>query len=847
MKFLKKKNYKRRGKSSLSKKSKKQKKLEKDAFDEKRKKFKFIQRSKESEETQRRQKLVEDKYRRNMSNNFLTEIDNDFQQEEENPYEKLLSVLPQNSKEKASEKAIESSSEDETDSDQEISGSAIIEDQQSMSESQDEEEDEYNGENEDGSEKGNEDEKDVDENTDEDVSEGENIHEYGHRDEDENVDEDEAGDKILQCDIPYDKITEIGQYVRSRSEEKRENEAKGDDESDSESGSSFDGDSNEYEQDPFGIHLDRELSQNHIENLLQKPPKVKVYNRTWNILGNLKIEISDSGRLQSKKMSHNKSKKVKLLCDEEDFASEGTVPTLIKFSTLDICDYHVKNQLVSNIIESKLDQPVLSEFQCELFSILNNYQDLYFPQRNFDNAEEIRFVYCLHVLNHMLKTRSRIIHHNAKIASEKLKTILPDSYRDQGLIRPKILIILPFKSSAFKTLEVLIQILFGNKAETAKKDGSVRNYKRFLEEFTGETIKFPKTKPKPIDYEMTFAGNSDDSFRLGISLTKKCMKLYQDFYSSDIILASPLGLRMIVGAPGDLEREFDFLNSIEILIFDQTEIFLAQNWDHVIHVLEHLHLQPQSVKNTDFSRVRHWCLNGLSKFYRQTILFTSHELPEFRALFNHKCLNYRGKVIIVNPIEIGSIRNVAVQVPQIFYRIDVSSIQTSFNSRFSYFTTKILPQFKAPSMAHCMIYVPSYFDFVRLRNYMKIENINFTQICEYTKENKIARARDMFFHSSAHFLMYSERAHYFRRTRIKGIRHLIFYQPPYWPNLYSEIINLMQDGYQNPRDGLESSMSITVLYTKYDIVQVANIIGTERAAEILDSVKTSHMFTTTCN
>lgn len=198
-----------------------------------------------------------------------------------------------------------------------------------------------------------------------------------------------------------------------------------------------------------------------------------------------------------------------------------------------------------------------------------------------------------------------------------------------------------------------------------KTSGGVMNYKRFEEEYTGNTLRFPKRNPKPEDYEKIFAGNTDDTFRIGISLTKKCLKLYTEFYSSDIIIASPLGLRMIIGAPGDKERDYDFLSSIEILILDQAELFLAQNWDHLLHVLDHFHLQPQSTRNTDFSRVRSWCLNGLSKFYRQTLLFTSHELAEFRSLFNTKCCNYRGKIRIINPILNGTIKNVIVQIPQV--------------------------------------------------------------------------------------------------------------------------------------------------------------------------------------
>lgn len=102
----------------------------------------------------------------------------------------------------------------------------------------------------------------------------------------------------------------------------------------------------------------------------------------------------------------------------------------------------------------------------------------------------------------------------------------------------------------------------------------------------------------------------------------------------------------------------------------------------------------------------------------------------------------------------------------------------------------------------------------------------------------------MFFHSGAHFLLYSERAHFFRRTRIKGIRHLIMYQPPTWPNFYAEMINLMQEANQNSRDGIESSMSVTMLYTKYDMLQIGSIVGTTQANEIAQSKKTTHVFMT---
>lgn len=63
---------------------------------------------------------------------------------------------------------------------------------------------------------------------------------------------------------------------------------------------------------------------------------------------------------------------------------------------------------------------------------------------------------------------------------------------------------------------------------------------------------------------------------------------------------------------------------------------------------------------------------------------------------------------------------------------------------------------------------------------------------ECLQEGKIARARDMFYHAEAHFLLYSERFHFFRRPSIKGVLHLVFYQLPTFPHFYSEMCNLMQ-------------------------------------------------------
>ena len=83
-------------------------------------------------------------------------------------------------------------------------------------------------------------------------------------------------------------------------------------------------------------------------------------------------------------------------------------------------------------------------------------------------------------------------------------------------------------------------------------------------------------------YLQTFAGNVDDCFKIGIAVKKTSLKLYAKFYSSDIIVASPLGLRTVIGGEGDGKRDYDFLSSLEIIVCDQTDVFLMQNWDHLL-------------------------------------------------------------------------------------------------------------------------------------------------------------------------------------------------------------------------------------------------------------------------
>ncbi|XP_034940883.1 digestive organ expansion factor homolog [Chelonus insularis] len=598
-------------------------------------------------------------------------------------------------------------------------------------------------------------------------------------------------------------------------------------------------------QDPFVIHLLYDLANDLYQNISSESPKIETHSLQWPTLGNINVYIPKS---EPPSTSPPQKKQKILLSEVKQFAQPGNVPN--KINKINWNGLHVKSQIRNNLTKANyinikdmqnINENILTPIQAELFSIINNYQDFLFCERTISNDKEIMFTYCLHVMNHLLKTRSKILHHNNKLSKMNNGTMseIPEEYRDQGLVRPKVLIIVPFRHSCLKIVEMLIAILFGDNS-----DGSVMNKKRFLKEYGGETIFMPKTNPKPEDYEITFSGNTDDTFKIGISITKKTLKLYSEFYSSDVIIASPLGLRLLIGAAGEEDRDYDYLASLELLIIDQADILLMQNWDHLIHIMSHLHLQPRKFHGTDFSRVRSWSVNGWSKYYRQTLIFSSIHTPEIHALFNKKCANYAGKIKVMNNVQTGSISQVIVQLPQVFYKFNASSHTQAINTRFDFFIKKILPQYKDSMMSHTLVYIPSYFDYVKLRNYFKKEELNFVQICEYSKDNKIARARDMFFHGSAHFLLYSERFHFFRRIRIKGIKHIIFYAPPLFPNFYTELCNFMFEFDPNSLAKSKSNMTISTLYCKYDAMYLSAVVGTDRFTKMIASDKSTHTIIT---
>ncbi|XP_037341950.2 U3 small nucleolar RNA-associated protein 25 homolog [Pungitius pungitius] len=480
-----------------------------------------------------------------------------------------------------------------------------------------------------------------------------------------------------------------------------------------------------------------------------------------------------------------------------------------------------------------------SPLQLELLALMGSYKDLYCSDIcPVVQAPQVCSAYCLHVLNHVLKANSRVLAHNALLREHKTQAgpgaEPQDEPRDQGLTRPKVLILVPFRGGALRVVQNLISLL-----ETKGKKIMVSNKKRFKEEFGEETDVKPHHVQRPDDYEAIFSGNVDDHFKIGISIVKGSIRLYSPFYSSDIIIASPLGLRTVLGADGEFNRDFDFLSSIDLLVVDHADVLLMQNWEHVLHVMKHMNLQPLDSHGVDFSRVRMWNLNNWAKHYRQTLVFSSIQDPQINNILTKHCANYRGQIATKNMPKTGSICQVLVQLPHVFQMFSADSFM-DHDARFQFFVDKVLPQYRDSVMSHTLIYMPSYFDYIRLRNYMKKEEINFTSICEYSSRSEVSRARHFLQKGDKQFLLFTERFHFYKRHTIKGLQNLIFYGLPSFPHFYSEVCNMLAAG------GLaeEASWTCTSLYSRYDAHKLAAITGAQRAGQMLHSNKTVHLFVT---
>lgn len=361
------------------------------------------------------------------------------------------------------------------------------------------------------------------------------------------------------------------------------------------------------------------------------------------------------------------------------------------------------------------------------------------------------------------------------------------------------------------------------------------------------------------------SANSDDDFKIGISISnakkkgKKSkqtdpevnVKLFSDFYHSDIILASPIGLTMMTNdeIDGDDEVDIDFLSSIEIMIAHQSDVLLMQNWDHMGTIIERLNQQPKKSKGIDFSRVRNYLLSSQAVHRRQNIIVSRFIDPHLISTFNRYARSFAGKVKVRRkiPNDDASICDVLTKVRQIFQRVPCDSIVAQGENKVKYFKDTILPELIRTKQKHTLIYIPSYFDFISVRNILlknEIASSHFVSVTEYARVSEVSRGRARFLQGEKRIMLYTGRAHFFMRHHIKGARHLILLGLPEHADFYPELLNMLSGESSNHDDinHIDSPVSCMGLFTKYDALCLERIVGTKHSERMVKGEKRTFLF-----
>ncbi|KAF0903605.1 hypothetical protein E2562_028017 [Oryza meyeriana var. granulata] len=441
--------------------------------------------------------------------------------------------------------------------------------------------------------------------------------------------------------------------------------------------------------------------------------------------------------------------------------------------------------------------------------------------------------YLMHALNHIHRTREIVVKNDAKLRTDPNKDILDDnSFLDQGFTRPKVLFLLPLKSIARRVVKRLIQL-----SPLSQKDDVMGKFKKEFGESDDEEEE-PVQSSKPADFDLLFAGDTGDKFLFGIKYTKKSIKLFSNFYSSDIIVASPLALRCKINGVEDeekepnKERDFDFLSSIEIVVVDHADVILMQSWSHLYAVFEQLNQLPSKEHGTNVMRIRPWYLDQHACYYRQTILLSSYLTPEMNVLFNGLCLNYEGKVKLVTEYK-GVLSKIQSEVPQVYERFDASSITEADDARFDRFCKKVYPKIQESDEGRVLLFVSSYFEYIRIRNFLKSQEASFCRIGETTSQQDISRARLWFFEGKKKILLYSERSHFYHRYKIRGAHHLVIYSLPGRKEFYPELVNML---------GESENRKCTIFFSRLDLLKLERIVGTSAAQRLVSSDKSMFVF-----
>lgn len=524
------------------------------------------------------------------------------------------------------------------------------------------------------------------------------------------------------------------------------------------------------------------------------------------------------------------------------------------------------------------------------YKYLSNYKDIQVNWNDSEIRKNLMKIYLFHILNHLMKRKEeielndnidKIINtivmtdiqkinkelfrsHESEFLLEyytkhvNLKTKLDDSFnnkefityhkeiknsyenlenkddiniKDQGFTSPKVLILVPYKKHAKIIMEQLVK-LFSN--ENWK---GITNKKKFLDEYS--------------EFD-----SMDDCFRLGINVSffENKMKLYTPFDESDIIIASPLGLKL--AKPSDNDKSFknskvyDFLSSIEIFLMDFSEVFIYQNLEHLNEILSFLNKPPKNNQNiVDINRIKENYANNFGEYLRQNIIISQFKCIDIDVAINDICKNINGKILLNGPYEnqITLLKNEFEEKYRMLnsdnYEIryefkilrDLKKNEEDFEEKFNYFTKNIWQNLYESFEKHTIIFVSSTFDYMILKSFFKKKSKSVCFISEDTDKRDWQRNRLFFEQGKYKFLLYDERAHVYKKINLKFAKNIFFYSLPEDPMIFNEMIhlidpvnynqNLEKYNYESKQNEIQKYGSVIALVTPVEKYNLEKILG----------------------
>ena len=545
-----------------------------------------------------------------------------------------------------------------------------------------------------------------------------------------------------------------------------------------------------------------------------------------------------------------KNKKYKLynhLIGEFEYKDKNGNLSLNKYTNISRWFKDVDISEVEKLITYQENYDIIDKenFYPLFYKYLDSYKDVQVSWNNLEVRTQLMKIYLFHILNHILKRKEeielndnidKIINDTAITDNQKLnkelfrsheseflseyytkhvnpKTKLDDSYanknfityhkeikekynnindkdeiniKDQGFTSPKVLILVPYKKHARIIMEELINIFSNNNWK------GITNKKKFKDEYS--------------EFD-----SMDDCFRMGINISffENKMKLYSPFDESDIILASPLGLKL--ATPSDSDKAFknskvyDFLSSIEIFLMDFSEVFIYQNMEHLNEILSFINKPPKNNQNiVDINRIKEVYANNYGEYLRQNIIISHFKCLDIDVSINDISKNINGKVLFDGPYEnqtelikkefsekYNYMNSKEYEIRYEFKILRDLKGEDDFDEKFNYFTKNIWQNLYESFEKHTIIFISCTFDYLRLKSFFKQKSKSVCYISEDTDKKDWQRNRLYFENGKYKFLLYNERAHVYKKINLKFAKNIFFYSLPEDPKIFNEMIHLI--------------------------------------------------------